>query len=155
MRSIMLTFAFAFIASVTALAQQTATVAQETRERAILRQARAAIWDETKANPLESLSLTANCHLARRGNDIEMTLEALFPDKFLQTDVIGFGIGLGADVTLTRAINGDQAWSTLKSNLMPGDSQAWASLKSGGGNLPAGEEKSPPRRQPSPRRPPP
>src|SRR5262249_46091039 len=124
------------------LARQTATVAQKTPERAILRQARAAIWDETKAKPLESLSLTANCHLARRGNDIEMTLEALFPDKFLQTDVIGFGIGLGADVTLTRAINGDQAWSTLKSNLMPGDSQAWASLKSGGGNLPAGEKKA-------------
>ncbi len=142
MRSGMLTFVFALLASVTALAQQTATVAPETRERAILRQARAAIWDETKAKPLESLALTANCRLARRGNDIEVTLEALFPDKFLETDIIGFGIGPGSDVTLTRAINGDQAWSTLKSNLMPGDSQAWASLKSGGGNMPAGEKKS-------------
>src|SRR5262247_1358665 len=105
MRSVMLAFAFAFIASVTALAQQTAAVTPETRERAILRQARAAIWDETKAKSLETLALTANCRLARRGNDIEMTLEALFPDKFLQTDIIGFGIGPGSDVTLTRAIN--------------------------------------------------
>jgi hypothetical protein len=142
MRSVMSAFAFALIASVTALAQQTAAVVPETRERAILRQARAAIWDETKAKPLESLALTANCRLARRGNDIEMTLEALFPDKFLQTDIIGFGIGLGADVTLTQAINGDQAWSTLKSNLMPGDSQAWAALKSGGRDMAAGEKKS-------------
>jgi len=91
MRSVMLTFVFALIASVTALAQQPAAVVPETRERAILRQARAAIWDETKAKPLESLALTANCRLARRGNDIEMTLEALFPDNFLQTDIIGFG----------------------------------------------------------------
>src|SRR5262245_23469395 len=142
MRSILLTLAFALIASVTALAQQTAAVAPETREQALLRQARAAIWDETKAKPLESLALTANCRLARRGNEIEMTLEALFPDKFLQTDIIGFGIGIGADVTLTRAVNGDQAWSTLKSNLMPGDSQAWAALKSGGRDMPAGEKKS-------------
>jgi len=142
MRSVISTLAFALIVSVTALAQQPAAVAPETREQALLRQARIAIWDETKAKPLESLALTANCRLARRGNEIEMTLEALFPDKFLQTDIIGFGVGPGADVTLTQAIIGDRAWSTLKSNLAPSDSQAWAALKSGGRDMPAGEKKS-------------
>lgn len=137
MRSILLAVTFTLSASLTALAQQTTAVVPETREQAILRQARAAIWGETKTKSLESLALTANRRLARRGNEIEMTLEALFPDKFLQTDIIGFGIGLGADVTLTQAINGDQAWSTLKSNLMPGDSQAWAAIKSGGRDMSA------------------
>jgi hypothetical protein len=142
MRSILLAVTFTLSASLTALAQQTAAVVPETREQAILRQARAAIWGETKVKSLESLALTANRRLARRGNEIEMTLEALFPDKFLQTDIIGFGIGLGADVTLIQAINGDQAWSTLKSNLIPGDSQAWAAIKSGGRDMSASEKKS-------------
>src|SRR5437868_10257175 len=130
MRNILLALAFTLSVSLTTLAQQIAADVPETRAQAVLKQARAAIWDETKAKPLQSLSLTANCRLARRGNEIELTLEALFPNKFLQTDIIGFGLGPGAEVTLTQVINGSQAWSDLQSSLKPGDSQAWAMLKS-------------------------
>jgi hypothetical protein len=122
MRSILLTLAFALSLSDVALAQQAA--APDKRAQEILKQARAAIWDETKAGPLQSLSLDASRRLASRGNQIDMTLEALLPDKFMQTIVINLGLGFGNDLILIRTINGPQAWSEV---ISPGGSMAGAS----------------------------
>jgi hypothetical protein len=111
MRSILLTLAFALSVSSVAPAQQ--AVAPEPRAQEILKQARAAIWDKTKAGPLQSLSLNASRRLASRGNQIDMMLEALLPDKFMQTIVINLGLGFGNDLILIRTINGAQAWSEV------------------------------------------
>jgi len=114
MRSILLTLAFAISAPGAALAQQSAV--PETQAREILKQARAAIWDETKSKPLQSLSITASRRFARgeRQVEVEMTLDALLPDKFLQTDVLYTGVGFG--VTAMRGVNGSQAWFAGESN---------------------------------------
>jgi hypothetical protein len=110
MRSVLFALAFALSVSLSAQAQETSAIAPEGREQVILKQARAAIWDETKAKPLASLSLTADRRLASRGNQIEMTLDALLPDKFSQTIVINLGLGFGNELILIQTINGSQAW---------------------------------------------
>jgi len=117
MRSILLALAFAFSVSLPAQAQPT-SAAPEARAQVVLKQARATIWDETKAKPLESLSLTAIRRLARGENKIEMTLDALLPDKFSQTVVINLGLGFGNDLILIQTINGPQVKvnPSLKSN---------------------------------------
>jgi len=114
MRGILLTLAFALSAPGAALAQQSVT--PETQAQEILKQARAAIWDETKSKPLQSLSINASRRFARgeRQVEVEMTLEALFPDKFLQTDTITHSVGFG--FTAMRAVNGSQAWFSAESN---------------------------------------
>jgi hypothetical protein len=119
MRSILLTLAFAISVSSVALAQQ--DVAPDTRAQEILKQARAAIWDETKSKPLQSLSINASRRFARgeRQVEVEMTLEALFPDKFLQTDTIYMGVGLG--FTAMRAVNSSQAWFSAESSASAAD----------------------------------
>jgi hypothetical protein len=119
MRSILLTLAFALSVSSVAQAQQAAD--PETRAQEILKQARAAIWDEAKTGPLQSISLDASRRLAHRGNQIDMTFEALLPDKFMQTVVINLGLGFGNDLILIRTINGPQAWSEV---ISPGGSMA-------------------------------
>ena len=59
---------------------------------------------------LQSLSINANRRFTRgeRQVEVEMTLEALFPDKFLQTDALYTGVGFG--LTTMRGLNGSQAW---------------------------------------------
>jgi hypothetical protein len=126
MRSILLALAFTLSVSLPAQAQQTSAVAPEPRAQAALKQARAAIWDETKSKPLESLSLTASRRLARDGNQIEMSLDALLPDKFSQTTVINLGLGFGNDLILIQTINGSQAWSEV---ISPGASTPAAGKK--------------------------
>jgi hypothetical protein len=113
MLGILLTLALAISVSSAALAQQTAV--PETQARQIIKQARAAIWDETKTGTLQSLSLDASRRLAHRGNQINMTLEALLPDKFMQTIVMDLGLGLGNDLILIQTVNGSQAWSEVVS----------------------------------------
>ncbi len=140
MRSILLALAFALSVPGAALAQQ--SVAPETQAQEILKQARAAVWDETKSKPLQSLSLNASRRFARgeRQVEVEMTLDALFPDKFLQTDTIIHSVGLG--FTSIRAVNGSQAWFDAESNAsaadatkraMAGMSPESSSNQSGGG----------------------
>jgi hypothetical protein len=126
MRSILLALAFALGASLPAQAQQTSAVVPEPRAQVVLKQARAAIWDETKAKSLESLSLTASRRLTRGENQIEMTLDALLPDKFSQNIVINLGLGFGNDLILIQTINGSQAWSEV---ISPGASMTAVSKK--------------------------
>jgi hypothetical protein len=108
MRSILLTLAFALSVSSVALAQQ--VVATDSRAQDVIKQARATIWDEAKSPPLQSLSINASRRFTRgeRQVEVEMTLEALFPDKFLQTDALYTGVGFG--LTTMRGVNGSQAW---------------------------------------------
>lgn len=119
-----------------ALAQQTNAPAAnapaadaKARAQEILKQARAAIWDEAKSKPLKSLSITANIHRPRGGREItnETTVEILMPDKFLRVDVYNYGIG--SELTSVQGINGTRTWSDLRlsSSGTPG---------SGGGVLP-------------------
>lgn len=119
-----------------ALAQQTnappanaPTADAKARAQEVLKQARAAIWDEAKSKPLKSLSITANIHRPRGGRDVtnETTIDILMPDKFLRVDVYSYGIG--SELTSVQAINGTRTWSDLKlsSSGTPG---------SGGGVLP-------------------
>jgi hypothetical protein len=114
MRSILLTLAFAISVSSVAAAQQ--VVAPDTRAQEVLKQARAAIWDETKSKTLQSLSINARRRFTRgeRQVEVEMTLEALFPDKFLQTDALYTGVGFG--LTTMRGVNGSQAWFSGESD---------------------------------------
>jgi hypothetical protein len=108
----------AIITLSTALAQQPAPGANpEAHAQEVLRQARTVIWDETKSKPLQSLSISANRRFARGGNqiEVEMTLEALLPDKFRQTDI--FTLNVGSDFISIRAINGSQVWSDFESTV--------------------------------------
>ena len=133
MHKILFAFTLVINAAFAAPAQQTAgpvapVADSQARAQEILKQARAAIWDEAKSKSLQSLSITANRRLTRRGTEIELTLEALFPDKFMQTEIINLGLGPGFDATLIQAINGARAWSDLTGP----STQAWAELKSSG-----------------------
>ena len=140
MRSILLALAFALSAPCAVLAQQSA--ATETQAQEILKQARAAIWDETKSKPLQSLSINASRRFTRgeRQVEVEMTLEALLPDKFLQTDTIIHSVGLG--FTAMRGVNGSQAWLSSESSAIAAEEtkraiagipSESASSRSGGG----------------------
>ena len=84
------------------------------RAEEVLKQARAAIWDETKSKPLKSLSISATTHRSRGGNEIatDTTVDILLPDKFLRTDLSHFGVG--SELANIRAINGDQTWFDVK-----------------------------------------
>src|SRR5438105_2176501 len=85
MRRILFALTFAIIASFIALAQQpSASMSSDPKARAqeVLKQARTAIWDETKSKPLQSLTINA---MSRGRQTGEITLDALLPDKFIQT----------------------------------------------------------------------
>jgi len=139
MRSILLTLALALSVSSAAPAQQAATPDERAQE--VLKQARTAIWDETKSKPLQSLSINASRRFARgeRQVEVEMTLEALFPDKFLQTDALYTGVGIG--FTAMRGVNGSQAWFASESNASAADSvkRAIAGLPAESGSNQSGE----------------
>src|SRR5207248_447960 len=78
------------------------------RAQEVLKQARAVIWDETKSKPLQSLTINA----ASRGRQTgEITLEALLPDKFIQTSSRYLG---AAEFISILTINGTRAWSDFK-----------------------------------------
>jgi hypothetical protein len=119
MRSILLTLAFALSVSSVALAQQ--VVATDSRAQEVIKQARATIWDEAKSPTLQSLSISASRRFTRgeRQVEVEMTLEALFPDKFLQTDALYTGVGFG--LTTMRGVNGSQAWFSGESDATAAD----------------------------------
>jgi hypothetical protein len=138
MRSILLTLALAISVSSAALAQQAAV--PETRALEIIKQARAVIWDEETSKTLQSLSINASRRFTRgeRQVEAEMTLEALFPDKILQTDVLYTGVGLG--VTTMRGVNGSQAWFSAESSAMAADEakRALGGLPSESGSRQAG-----------------
>jgi hypothetical protein len=119
MRSILFTLAFALSVSSVALAQQ--VVATDSRAQEVIKQARATIWDEAKSPPLQSLSINASRRFTRgeRQLEVDMTLEALFPDKFLQTDALYTGVGFG--LTTMRGVNGSQAWFSGESDASAAD----------------------------------
>lgn len=131
MCKIFLALLLASLAPLTLLAQQAQQTAApaasatdaKVRAQEVLKQARAAIWNEAKSKPLQSLSITANSRNMLAGNEIpiDMTVEALFPDKFLQTLVpnlsnMGLNMAVGFDITALYAFNGSQSWSDLKSS---------------------------------------
>jgi len=139
MRSILSALALAL--SVSSVAMERQIVAPDTRAQEVLKQARATIWDETKSPPLQSLSINASRRFTRgeRQVEVEMTLEALFPDKFLQTDALYAGVGLG--VTTMRGVNGSQAWFASESSAGTAEAakRAIAGLPAESNSNPSGE----------------
>ena len=100
---------FAIIASFIVLAQQPAASSDpKAHAQEVLKQARAAIWDETKSKPLQSLTINAS---SRGKLTSEITLDALLPDKFIQTTSRSLG---AAEFTSILTINGTRAWSDFK-----------------------------------------
>jgi len=118
MHRILFALTLVIVAPLTALAQQTAEPAApaadpKARAQAVLNQARAVIWDETKFKPLQSLTINATSRRVQGQTEstTEMTLDVLLPDKFLQTTVRFLG---AAEFTSILAVNGAQTWSDFK-----------------------------------------
>lgn len=111
MYRILFALTLAIFASFAALAQQiTAPTTSDPKARAqeVLKQARAVIWDETKSKPLQSLTINA---MSRGKQTGEITLEALLPDKFIQTSSRNLG---AAEFISILTINGTRSWSDFK-----------------------------------------
>src|SRR5437016_6339690 len=116
MHKIIFALTLVSIISVTAFTEQTNPSTSDPKARAqeVLKQARAALWEETK-KPLQSLSITASSRrsMGQMQMASELTLDILMPDKFLRTEVSDFGTNI-------QAINGTQTWSDFKRNEMAG-----------------------------------
>ncbi len=128
MHRIIFALTFAIIASFIALARQaTAPTSSDPKARAqeVLKQARAAIWDETKSKPLQSLTINA---MSRGKQTGEITLEALLPDKFLQTSSRYLG---AAEFISMLTINGTRTWSDFKQPDMGALVEAKSAMGSG------------------------
>src|SRR5438552_4215852 len=112
MHKIIFALTLVSIISVTAFTQQSNPSTSDPKARAqeVLKQARAALWDETK-KPWQSLSITASSRrsMGQMQMASELTLDILMPDKFLRTEVSDFGTNI-------QAINGTQTWSDFKRN---------------------------------------
>ena len=127
MYKIIFFFLLTIMVSMIALAQQTAapttsTADSKARAQEVLKQAQAAIWGDTKSKPLQSISITASSHRMLMNNEIpiDITVDAILPDKFLQTlspNLSNFGgMTVGLDMAFIYAFNGSQSWSDLKSS---------------------------------------
>jgi hypothetical protein len=131
-------FMLTLIASITlaALAQQAKAPDPKARAQEVLKQARIALWDESKSKALESVSITANVRTAMGEREAisETTLDVLLPDKFLRTEV-----SQSFDTTTIMAINGKQIWSsnpTVAALMMGGGPGGGDDGGGGGGAIP-------------------
>src|SRR5438034_5772588 len=103
-----ITFALTLVSiiSVPAFTQQTNPSTSDPKARAqeVLKQARAALWDETK-KPWQSLSITASSRRSMGAMQMasELTVDILMPDKFLRTEINDFSTNI-------QAMNGTQTW---------------------------------------------
>ncbi len=134
MRLLLRTLFFAslgvLLGSMTAFAQTAGDSAARAQE--IMKQARAAIGDESKLTSLKSISLSGSSRRVfnDRETQTEVEFEAVMPDKIRrQTVTAPFP---GAEFQSIEVINGDQVWFDLISNMPPGMGGA------GGGARPAG-----------------
>lgn len=138
MRRILFVLTFAIIASFAALAQHataptSSTADPKARAQEVLKQARVAIWDETRSKPLQSLTINAT---SRSGQTNEITLDMLLPDKFLLTTVRFLG---AAEFTSLLAANGTQTWSDFKQPDLGALADAKRAMAGGGGDSKGGD----------------
>src|SRR6266536_3020005 len=90
-RRILLSLALGSVAPLMAFAQQSAAPVRaagdaNARAQEVLKAARIALWDEVKSQTLQSISISANRKLTGGGTQTDMIIEALFPDRFRQSD---------------------------------------------------------------------
>src|SRR5205807_2549299 len=97
----------------------------KTHAQEVLKQARVAIWDEAKSKPLQSLTINA---MSRGRQTGEITLDALLPDKFIQSSSRYLG---AAEFTSILTINGTRAWSDFKQPDMSALVEAKSAMGSG------------------------
>jgi hypothetical protein len=112
MRKMIFALAAALMLPLAALAQ-TADPAKAAKAQEILKQARAAIGDESKLKGLQSLSASGTFRRAMgdRETNGEVALDLLMPDKILlsATTLAPF------EFTLVTALNGEQFWNDVQS----------------------------------------
>lgn len=88
------------------------------RARALIEQARAALGGEAKLKAVESLSATASFRQIPEAEapevDGEVELSFLLPDKFMKTEVSSIGGGI-AELTRITGFNGDQLFTDARS----------------------------------------
>ena len=146
MRRIWFILTLALTVSLIALAQQrTAPASSATdptaRAQEVIKQARTAIWDETKSRPLESLTINATSRTVQgeRQSTNEVTLDVLLPDKFLQTTSRNVG---AAEFTSMIGINGTQTWTDFRQPEFGGSPDGMAMRRGGndGGASREGQE---------------
>lgn len=93
------------------------SLAVENREAAraqeLIKQSRAAIGGEEKIASIQSLTLKGNFRRVMQEREIsgEREFNFLLPDKFMKSDTIIVS-GSSASVSVSRALNGSQSWSS-------------------------------------------
>lgn len=107
MRKLILAFAVALALPFVALAQ---SAAKGAKAQEVLKQARAAIGDESKLKALNSLSANASFRRTQGEREVngEIELEMLLPDKIKVSTNLQFG---PMDVTQIQVLNGNEVWS--------------------------------------------
>ena len=104
--------AVSFLAIVAVILSRPAS-ADDSRAQQILNQARAAIGGETLLQTIQGLTFKGEYR--RNLGSMEMAgdreISFLLPDKYLSEDTVTMG-GFGASMTLTRGLNGENAWGS-------------------------------------------
>lgn len=127
--------ALALVACMTSVQAQDDAAASQARAAQLLEQARLMIGGDAKLNAVSSL--TASGKLRRSmgpNNELTGTIDVsiLLPDRFLVSDTMNLEFG---DVTRTRALNGEEAWSESSG---AGGSGAGIQIRTGPGPGPGG-----------------
>ncbi len=116
------------------LAMAATAFAQDAKAKAeaILKQARAAIGDESKFKSLQGLSAegTVRQTFGERQTESELLIEIMMPDKLKKTTTSQFA-------TVTNAINGDQIWNDFVPGMGMGGGGAMV-FRGGGPGGPGG-----------------
>lgn len=118
MRLLLRSMLFIILGSVTAFAQASGDGAARAQE--IMKQARAAIGDESKLASLKSITLAGPSRRVfnERETQTEVEVEAVLPDKVRRSTVANpFP---GADIQSIEVLNGEQVWFDFVSNMPPG-----------------------------------
>lgn len=124
MRRLILAIFLTLILPALAIAQSQPSSPETATARAqeILKLARESLGGDANLSAIKSLQINGNFKTAMQGREIQgdLKVEVLMPDKFLRTAKINMG---PVEVTRVEAVNGDQAWTDLKT----------ATLTAGGG----------------------
>ncbi len=82
----------------------------------LLAQTRAALGGEAKLNEVKALTASARIRRQTQNQDQSGTisLDFLLPDKFKRTETLSLIAGI--EITLVKALNGDQVWTDSHSN---------------------------------------
>ncbi len=128
----------AILAMTTAVAAFGQGAEAQAKAEQILKQARAAIGDESKLKGLQSLSATGTSRqtFGERQVESEIEIEMITPDKIKRTTTSQFG-------TMINALNGDQLWNDFIPSMALGGGGGGGGFARMGGGGPGGGGNSP------------